>query len=645
MKTIKKIKNRVKKLLAPPPEMHIWQWCEKHFVVPQDAAEPGKYKVTRTPYLKGVFESVKNPNVEEIVCMFAAQTGKTALQQGISGYAVTEEQGSGILFLMPTKELAQDFSQEKYAKFIKSSKILKNLLTGKKSEVGDKILGKFFKNGSWIAFAGANSENSVSSRSVRWVLMDEISRMPDSVGSEGSPIKLARKRTSTFFNKKIIMTSTPTVKGGCKSTKIYEDDATKRFEFRVICPECHERIHLKWTQVMWNNRNPVDSAYYECQECGEDIKLDSRKHKILNSGDWFDLDPEKGDFRHGYKLSALYSPWVSLSEMVREFKSAVDAGELEMKTFVNTYLGEPFTAENKAVEHAQLFMRREHYPEYIEVPGGSILTCGVDVGHDRLVAEVVAWGSNLESWSVEYRTLWGDPSDIKTWAQLKHLLDAEYTSIYGFKIPILATCIDTGGHHTRETYQFIKNYTARYRIWGIKGKEGERPIVSSPSKKKTGRDARPIDLYIVGVDTAKHLIYDYLSVNKEGPRYCHFPVRDEYDPNHFKQLTAEYPEVVYVRGRQVVRWKKPSHIRVEPLDCRVYALAALEILNPRWDRVDVEIQDRAAAIKNGTLQGWEWVRDKKTDKIKEIEEKKKHEKTNKNKKRLRKSFLNSWRYL
>ena len=645
MKTIDVLKNSARALLAPPPDMHIWEWAEKHFVIPNDAAEPGRYKASRTPYLKGIFEAVKNPNVEEIICVLAAQTAKTTLQQAISGYAIAEEQGSGILFLMPTKELAESFSKEKYSKFIKSTKVLKNLLTGKKAEASDSILGKFFKNDSWIAFAGANSENSVSSRSVRWALMDEISRMPDSVGSEGSPIKLARKRTSTFFNKKIIMTSTPTVKGSCKATRIYEDDATKRFEFRVICPECKEYIALKWTQVMWDKKNPIESAYYECQECGEDIKLDSRKHKILNSGHWFDLDPEKPDFRHGYQLSALYSPWVSLSEMVREFKSAVAAGELEMKTFVNTYLGQPFQAENKAVEHAQLFMRREHYPEGIQIPGGSILTCGVDVGHDRLVAEVVAWSSSMESWSVEYRTLWGDPSDGKTWAQLKHLLDAEYTSVHGFKLPILATAIDTGGHHTRETYQFIKTYGARYRIWGIKGKEGDRPIVSAPSKKKTGRDARPIDLYIIGVDTAKHLVYNYLAINDEGPRFCHFPIRDEYDQNHFKQLTAEYPEVVYVKGRPVIRWKKPSHIRVEQLDCRVYAMAALEILNPRWDRVDVEIQDKVAAIKAGKLQGWDWVReDKKEDKDGKTEEDKKDKQT-KNKRTRRNSFLNSWRFL
>jgi phage terminase large subunit GpA-like protein len=77
-----------------------------------------------------------------------------------------------------------------------------------------------------------------------------------------------------------------------------------------------------------------------------------------------------------------------------------------------------------------------------------------------------------------------------------------------------------------------------------------------------------------------------------GPGYCHFPsLFDElgnpvYNEAYFKQLVSEKPVIKYSRGVAHRVWQKikPS-LRNEALDCRVYACAALAILNPNLPKL------------------------------------------------------------
>ncbi|WP_419636776.1 terminase gpA endonuclease subunit, partial [Thiolapillus sp.] len=46
------------------------------------------------------------------------------------------------------------------------------------------------------------------------------------------------------------------------------------------------------------------------------------------------------------------------------------------------------------------------------------LTAGVDVQRDRLECEVVAWGRDKISWSVDYQVLDGDTAQLEVWQKL-----------------------------------------------------------------------------------------------------------------------------------------------------------------------------------------------------------------------------------
>ena len=69
---------------------------------------------------------------------------------------------------------------------------------------------------------------------------------------------------------------------------------------------------------------------------------------------------------------------------------------------------------------------------------------------------------------------------------------------------------------------------------------------------------------------------------EEGPGYCHFP--DHYDAEYFRQLTAEQQVKKFHKGFMRREWQK-MRPRNEALDCRVYAIAALAILNTNVDQL------------------------------------------------------------
>ena len=112
--------------------------------------------------------------------------------------------------------------------------------------------------GGQIAIVGANSAAGLASRPIRVVLADEIDRYPPSAGSEGDPVSLARKRAATFHNRKVVLTSTPTIAGSSRIETAFEQSDQRRFF--VPCGDCGEKDYLKWANVQWPEGRPQDAA-------------------------------------------------------------------------------------------------------------------------------------------------------------------------------------------------------------------------------------------------------------------------------------------------------------------------------------------------------------------------------------------------
>ncbi|MGN6657563.1 MAG: terminase gpA endonuclease subunit, partial [Achromobacter mucicolens] len=238
-----------------------------------------------------------------------------------------------------------------------------------------------------------------------------------------------------------------------------------------------------------------------------------------------------------------------------------------------------------------LLGRCEQYAASVPA-GGLYLTAGIDMQQDRLEVEIVAWGQGEESWSVDYRVLWGDPLTTDVWEELDALLEETFAHEYGVRLPISAACLDTGGTqgYTQAAYDYAKGKTGR-RLFAIKGVGGwGRPVVEKPQRKQSGKGARKVDLFLVGTDEAKLIVMRRLAQNVPGPGYCHFPDDEAHGADYFKQLTAEKMVTRYVKGQPVREWTKHDKARNEALDCRVYALAALKATPVSFKRLAEKLE-------------------------------------------------------
>jgi phage terminase large subunit GpA-like protein len=535
-------------------------------------------------------DAFNDPKIEMVTLMTSSQIGKTEIVNNIIGYYI-EHDPAPLLLIMPTLEMAMAWSKDRFAPMLRDTPSLKGKVTDAKAkDSGNTILHKIFPGGH-ITVAGANSPASLASRPVRIVLFDEVDRFPPSAGTEGDPVKLGTKRALTFWNRKIFHNSTPTVQGVSRIEALWEESDQRHFY--VPCPRCgHSQILIfspnsvfgKLTKgfLKFDEKN-LSWVCYECENCHQDID-ESKKLKMLMQGKWSALYPER--IKHaGFHINELYSPWSSWKGIVESFIEAKKRTET-LKVWVNTTLGETWTSEETyTISDEKLAARIEAYEN---VPMGVlVLTAGIDVQDDRLECLLKGYGLNDESWLIDYKTFYGSPARQEVWNELDQFLHQEWQHENGLPFRLDSACIDSAGHFTQNVYSFVKQQRSR-RIHAIVGRSGTgRPLVGKPTKNNRQR----IPLFIVGVDTAKELIYARLQIDEVGQGYMHF--NRKCDEAYFKQLTAEKQVTTFSKGFPTKVWIK-VRARNEALDCEVYALAAFTLLNANMPAIERNLKTKVA---------------------------------------------------
>lgn len=563
-------KQLAKDILSPPPDLTVSEWADAYRKLSSESsAEPGQWNTNRAPYQREILDSVNDPEIEKIVIMASAQVGKTELLLNTAGYHIDFDPAP-MMLMQPTEALAKSFSKERLAPMIRDTPAIRNKVADVKTrDGGNTTLQKSFPGG-YIALVGANAPSGLASRPIRILLADEVDRFPVSAGSEGDPLSLAEKRTNNFYNRKKIFVSTPTNKGTSRIEAEFELSTQEHYHYP--CPSCGHEQPLRWAQIKFDK----DRVEHACKECGT---LDNEYQWKKQKGRWIASNP--GAKSRGFHLNEFLSPWRKWIEIVEAFQDANKKGSEAMKVWVNTSLGETWEAEGQEVDGDSLLDRLEEYEA--SVPDGvKVLTAAVDTQDNRFEIEVVGWGKDKESWGIEYHVIHGDLSQPKIWQELDEYLSRTWEKKDGKKFPIRCTCIDSGGHFTQEVYRFTKPREARH-IYAIKGKSGGKgnyvPLIAGYSRPKPVKSL----LFSLGVDEGKSKVMSNLQIDRYGdPNYCHFPKNRGYDQEYFKGLTAEKLETRFEQGIPYQVWKK-IRARNEPLDLRVYNIAALELVNPNFE--------------------------------------------------------------
>lgn len=521
--------------------------------------------------------------------MTSAQVGKTAIFLNAIGYFIQQDP-SPILVVQPSVDPAGEaFSKERLAPMIRDVPELSSLVADPKSrDSGNTILLKQF-DGGIIAIIGATVAMNLAARPIRIVLCDEIDKYPatastaEGKGGAGDPIALAESRLLTYQDRaRMLLASTPTIKGYSRIETAYEESDQRKYW--VPCKDCDEFQTLRWAGVQWDEGKP-ETARYVCAHCGSTWN-DAERWTAVSKGEWRAGAQFKGIA--GFHISRLYSPWARLGNVVADYVRAKNARSAErMQQFYNESLGETWEMVGETVEDDELKKRVEGWTG---IPAGVLVrTFGVDVQADRFEIEHVGWGAHEESWSLDYKVIFGDPEGHAIWKDLERYIADKKPH---------AVCIDSGGANTQAVYAWA-NGKMRRRIYAIKGMAGPGRPVWPPQATKLKKGGR---LFMVGVDAAKDSIYSRLKLDSPGPGYCHFPVGR--DADYFEGLTSESAQTTVGKSGYPVRaWKKKSrHARNEPLDCRVYAYAAVCSMSINWDRMKARFERRSVEKAQETPQ-------------------------------------------
>ena len=571
---------------TPPLDLLPSEWSETYRKLSSISSEPGTWRNSRVPYMPEIMDCMSQEDpCEFVVFQKPVQVAASEGMNNCIGHGIHILKKS-MMLILPTIEVMETYSDLRIQTMIRDTPALAELVSDHSRDETNKKLLKTFPGG-FLKMAGANSPASLRSLPLGYLYCDEVDGWPLTCGEEGAPLDLALKRTDTFPNRKVWLSSTPVE----KETSVICDwyDRSSKGLYYVPCPFCLTFQPLLFGHLIYKNRQ--DPAY-ECDSCNKLIP-ETYKHEMLLNGKWVHENNDERKIR-GFFLNGLYSPvgWVNTwGNMAYEWKDAQKAlknrNKKKLVTFKNLRLGEP-------VEHAELEddepdveeyqARCEDYPEVL--PNAvKLVTAAVDVHDDRLEYEIIAWGPGKENWSWEWGEIPGSPGVEPTkgvWQQLYlHLTEWSKRREDGSLLKIAVKCVDSGGHFTDETYKFCNKY---FRVGFVATKGYNVSGKPLATRTKTEKGQR---LYLIGTETAKDTVYEHMKVSEPGPGYCHFPKRKEYDEEYFKQIFAEEPKTRTRNGRRV-RIYVNRRRRNEKLDLRVMNLVALELTDPKQVLLSVE---------------------------------------------------------
>lgn len=611
-------KDRVNKLNAclakilsgmkPPEDLTVSQWADKNRrLTSESSAEVGKWRTSRTPYMFDILDSFTDPLIEHIVVVAASQVGKSETINNMVGYCIDQDPGP-ILLIQPTIDDVKRYSEMRIAPMIRETRCLKRKVADPKSRDAANTKRQKSFPGGVLVMTGSNVAHDLSSMPIRYVFGDERDRWATSAGSEGDPWELAVARTRTFYNKKMVEVSTPTVKGASAIENSYNLGTMERW--KTQCPHCGEYVEITFDNIRFEYEAAekgdkkifhITELFYVCPECGGISDEHTMKSQPAK---WVATVPEarKHHKTRSFWLTAWVSPWATWESIILQFLQAgTDSAKLQV--VYNTQFGELWEERGDMASEDDVMARREVYEA--EVPDGVLLlTCGVDTQDDRLEYEVVGHRRFGETWGIKKGVILGRPDTEEVWERLDEVLSHKYKFKSGVSLQISLTFIDEGGHFTQEVRQhcLARQYD---HVFAIKGaNRPDIPYTAPPKKQKivvNGKVIGQVWVYEIGVNAGKQKIVDNLRVQSPGANYCHFPLRDDYGKQFFKQLMSEH--LAYVpKLKHPWQWQKiPGHERNEAFDIRNYNLAACEILSPDWDAIEQKLRMAKPGEENASI--------------------------------------------
>ena len=235
--------------IRPEPPIPVSSWADRHRILPPTSAEPGRWRTSRTPYLREVMDALSTASpYERVVLMKGAQTGGSEAGLNWLGYIIQNAPGIAML-VMPSLDMVRRNTTVRIDPLIEATPALRELVASPRSrDAGNSLFRKSFPGGQ-LVMTGANSAVGLRSTPVRYLFLDEVDGYPGDADGEGDPVDLAIQRTATFRGRrKIYMVSTPTLKGHSRIEAAFEH-SDRRF-YHVPCLHCGDMAPIRWAHPL-----------------------------------------------------------------------------------------------------------------------------------------------------------------------------------------------------------------------------------------------------------------------------------------------------------------------------------------------------------------------------------------------------------
>ena len=585
------------------------QWANRHFYLsPESSGTEGVWKCY--PYQVALLNWMTSDDIEEVNFQKSRRVGYTKCLMAAAACLI-HQKNRNIAIWHPTDGDAKDFVTDEVDTLLRDVEVLGAKL---KSAVGVKskwnTVEKKVFHGATLDIKGGKSARNFRRMTKDVAIYDETDGFDADIDGEGNCFELGDGRLDQAPFPKSIRGSTPKTKGlSLIETAVAASDAI--FYRFVRCPQCGELQRLEFANLKWDKGRPETVRY----RCKTGCELRYTDYGAMDAkGRWQTLDGmyyvEGRDHfcdadgnvipkprRIGVKIWAGYSylrPWSYLVDRWLVANRNAKRGNITtLKAVINTLLGETFEEEGESVDGSTLTQRGEDYLAEKTIPNGVlVITAGVDVQggvNARIEMEIVGHGLEDETWSLGYVVIPGEAERPDVWDHVDEQLQRRFVRKDGASLGVAAAFIDSG-YLATEVYRFTALRRKR-NIFATKG-VNTGTLCNKGTWQGDKKDRSRCILRTVNVDDAKTIIFNRLRITKRGPGFCHFPAH--YDDEHFTKLTNE--EKVEKRKRGVLvgyEWIKKGPN--EPLDCRAYALGALEYLNPNMPRMKLRLEERAAA--------------------------------------------------
>lgn len=569
------------KVLKPPERLTVSEWADKYRVLDSKTSNiPGRWSTEQTPYLRAIMDAFTDPEVEEFAFVKPTQVGGTEALNNMIGYVIAQDPAAALV-VYPTLELAEFTAENRVKPMINLCRQL-----AERFDPASKRLELQF-DGMYLVLSGANSESSLASRPCRYLFLDEVDKYPDNAGKEADPISLARERTKTYaYNKKIFMTSTPTL----KTNNIWQawENAETQYQYFVPCPFCGKFHIMVFKNIEFDKKGTPDearqSAVYKCPECQKVIS-DLHKTNMVKAGEWRPVRRGKSRRKIAFHLNAIYSPWVRFGDVAAEWVES-HKNPLKLMNFINSWLAEPWEDVENSVTAAQVLEKESKYEKY-EIPENTVLlTAGADVQKKCIYYTVRAWLNDMTNYNAVH-------GKVDSFRELEIVMNQEFYTATGEKYLIDLCCLDSGDQ-TDDVYEFCY-YNSE---WCVPVKGSSTKIYSKYNMSKIDKEnslANGMKLIIIDTDFYKDMIA--ARVHRKTENGGGFFVYADCDAEYAEQIASEHKVVEKNKsGKIIERWKpKKSNVDNHYLDCEVYAYCAADICGIR--AIDAERHNQSEQLQ------------------------------------------------